>query len=94
MPPRVVGSVDEKGVASDFMFLFVSVFVVAKQGVAKIVPVGNVQKTAGSHRVQLRRRLEPAEFRAVLIRPLPGGVVLLYFSVGKGLAIIVVCFKI
>ena len=41
----------------------------------------------------LGRRLEPAELRALLVRPLPGRVVLLYFGVGEGFAVVLLGFE-
>ena len=93
MLPGIVGSINHKCVASCFMFFNVLVYVLAEQGIAEIIPVSDVEKTAGPHGILLGRRLEPAELRAVLVRPLPGRVVLLYFGVGEGFAVVLLGFE-
>ena len=91
--PWVISTVDPNRVGSRYMFSIVPILVLAKQIITIIVPVSDVQETAGSHRIKFRRCLEPAEFRAILISPLPGRIFLLYFSISKGFAIILNCLE-
>jgi len=71
MLPWIVSTIDEKSVISNLMFAFVLVLVLTKQEVAKIIPVIDVQESTRSHGIQFRRSLEPPEFCAILIGPLP-----------------------
>ena len=70
MLPRVFSTINRDGVVSSIMEIFVLVLMLAKQSIAVVFPIGQIEEAARSHRVKLRGRLEPAELCAVLVGPL------------------------